>query len=393
MSHLSAKILSYCEGVAACTEEPGRITRAFLSPPMHVVHDLLGSWMRGLGMTVWTDAAGNLRGLRGTGDRRLIIGSHLDTVPNAGAYDGVLGVILGIALVEALGPSRPDLSIEVIGFSEEEGVRFGVPFIGSRALVGTLDEGILTAGVKEAVREFGLDPAQIPDARFDRCAVGYLEIHIEQGPVLDDLGIPLAVVERIAGQSRLNLTFTGRANHAGTTPMHLRRDALTAAAEWIAFLASYASKTEGLVATAGSIHVEPNASNVISEVAKVSLDVRHGDDRTRHDAVAALLASAAEICRTHNIGLTHEVRLDQAAVPMDTRFSELLAASIEEAGYPVHRMVSGAGHDAMIVAPFLPSAMLFLRSPGGVSHHPDEAVHPGDIDAALKAALNFLDHV
>ncbi len=215
-------------------------------------------------MTVRVDAAGNLRGVypaATTPAPRLLLGSHVDTVPDAGAFDGVLGVVLAIALVDALGGRRLPFSIEVAAFSEEEGVRFGVPFIGSRALAGTLDADLLArrdaAGitVEQAIRAFGLDPAQLAEAKLDPSTFAYIEFHIEQGPVLESLDLPLAVVTAIAGQSRLAVTFRGQANHAGTTPMHLRRDALAAASRWISVVERHARATAGLVATVGTIQV------------------------------------------------------------------------------------------------------------------------------------------
>jgi allantoate deiminase len=394
MSALADKAVEYCRDLAQCTEEPGRITRTFLSPPMHDVHRMLGAWMLQLGMDVSIDAAGNLRGVRaGVPGGRLIIGSHLDTVPDAGAFDGILGVVLGITLVEALGSSPGAPTIEVIGFSEEEGVRFGVPFIGSRAVAGTPGEDFLTPAVLNAIRDFGLDPANLPAARLSIETTAYLEFHIEQGPVLENLNLPLGIVDAIVGQSRLALTFHGRANHAGTTPMSLRRDALTAASEWICHVETIAAAAPGLVATAGSILVEPNATNVIPGVARVSLDVRHANDEARHAAVAELLDAAARICARRDISLCHERRLDQSAVAMSPELRHTLAAAVEAAGYPVHHMTSGAGHDAMILAPYLPTAMLFLRSPGGVSHHPDESVLVKDVDAAIEAGLRFIHSV
>jgi allantoate deiminase len=340
------------------------------------------------------DAAGNLRGLRGSeGVRRLVIASHLDTVPNAGAFDGILGVVLGIALTEVLGDGRADLAIEVIGFSEEEGVRFGVPFIGSRAVAGTLTEEVLGLGVADAIREFGLDPEELPSARLSPDAVAYLELHIEQGPVLESLGLPVGVVEAIAGQSRWNLTFTGHANHAGTTPMNLRRDALTVAAAWICEVEAYARGIEGLVATVGSIRVNPGAANVVPGVAEVSLDVRHASDATRRASVLALLEAAVRIFSIRDVICRAEERLDQDAVPMNAALRDKLAQAVREAGYPVHHMISGAGHDAMILAPLVPAAMLFLRSPGGVSHHPDETVLREDVQAALECGLRFIANV
>jgi allantoate deiminase len=394
MTGLADRVIDCCRLLATYTEEPGRTTRTFLSPPMRDVHRVLDEWMMGLGMRVWVDAAGNLRGLRGSETaKRLVIGSHLDTVPNAGAFDGILGVVLGVALVEALGSDHPELAVEVIGFSEEEGVRFGVPFIGSRAVAGTLGDEILNSGVGDAIRAFGLDPAGLPDTRLSARTAAYLEIHIEQGPVLESLSLPLGIVDAIAGQSRWNATFSGHANHAGTTPMHLRRDALAAAAEWICRVEFYAMGVAGLVATVGSIRVSPAATNVVPGTAEVSLDVRHGDDATRRTAIACLRESASAICAKRGMACSFEQRLDQVAVPMDSVLREKLADAVHDGGYPVHHMISGAGHDAMILAPIVPAAMLFLRSPGGISHHPDEAVLAEDVAAALETGLRFIANV
>ncbi len=385
MKDLAEKVIRCCRELAVFTEEPGRTTRTFLSPPMHDVHRVLGEWMRSLGMQVRVDAAGNLRGLHGDArGPRLMIGSHLDTVPHAGAFDGILGVVLGIALIEW---GRPRMAVEVVGFSEEEGVRFGMPFIGSRALVGTLDRQMVDL-ISDAIRAFGLDPAKLPEARLAAETVGYVEFHIEQGPVLESLSLAVGIVDAIAGQSRLLLTFEGKAGHAGTTPMPLRRDALAAAAMWISEIERRAAATPGLVATVGSLKVSPNAGNVIPGAVEASLDVRHACDVTRHDAVRKLLISAKEIGSARGIGLRHEVRLDQAAVEMDAAMRDLLTG-----GVSIHRMTSGAGHDAMVIAPHVPSAMLFLRSPGGISHHPDESVLVEDVEAALEAGTRFISRL
>ena len=389
MSGPVQNVFDACRTLASFTEEPGRITRTFLSSPMHDVHRVLGQWMHSFGMTVSVDAAGNLRGVLAGDSPRILIGSHLDTVLDAGAYDGVLGVVLGVALAEIASrrPHRP--AIEVIGFSEEEGVRYGIPFIGSRALVGTLDRG--TIGLAEdAIREFGLDPARIPDARFGPEISAYLEIHIEQGPVLESLQLPLGVVDAIAGQSRLNFTFEGQANHAGTTPMSRRADALTGAAEWIMEVEREAVAHHGLVATVGRLIAQPNASNVIPGSVTVSLDVRHACDEARHAAVRQLISAATGIAGRRKLEVFQHQHLDQAAVPMNAALCQKLAAAVEAAGYPVHHMASGAGHDAMIVAPHIPATMLFLRSPGGISHAPEETVLPEDVAAALAVGEKFL---
>jgi allantoate deiminase len=391
MSELANKAIQYCRDLALFSETPGRTTRTFLSPLMHDVHRLLSAWMRQSGMEVSIDAAGNLRGVRAGGStRRLVIASHLDTVPNAGAFDGILGVVIGVALVEALGSPYSGPTLEVIGFSEEEGVRFGIPFIGSRAVAGNLDDSILKPAVLDAIRAFGLEPSGLPAARLAPETFAYIEFHIEQGPALESLGLPLGIVDAIVGQSRLNLTFRGRANHAGTTPMSLRKDALAAAAEWICHVEKTAMGKPGLVSTVGSITAEPNAANVIPEFVRASLDVRHCCDATRHSSVAEMLAAAQQICDRRGIVLDCEQRLDQPAVELDARLRDALSRSVQAAGYPVHRMTSGAGHDAMILAPHVPAAMLFLRSPGGISHHPDESVIAADVEAAINVGLRFV---
>jgi allantoate deiminase len=358
--------------------------------------------MEELGMHVRTDAAGNLRGVwtpRGAGEHPLILGSHIDTVPDAGPYDGVLGVALALEWVGIAQDASLPIEVEVIAFSEEEGVRFGVPFIGSRAVAGRFDPALLdlkdTNGVSlaNAIRAFGLDPHAIQDAQLDRDVIDFVEIHIEQGPILESEGLNLAVVNCIVGQTRLMLEFSGQANHAGTTPMHLRRDALAAAAEWIAAVETIASRTEGLVATVGKIVIEPNAVNVIPGKARVSLDVRHARDSHRHAAVEELVARAREVA--HRRGITVEVnrRMNEPSVSMDERLTAYLSGAMEDAGFPPKEMPSGAGHDAMVMATRMPAAMLFLRSPGGLSHHPAEAVREEDVEAALQVGKKFLERL
>jgi allantoate deiminase len=363
---------------------------------MRDVHRLLREWMERIGMRVSVDAVGNLRGVYGSGVR-LLIGSHLDTVPHAGAFDGVLGVVLAIALVEALEGRQLKFGIEVVGFSEEEGVRFGVPFIGSRALVGSVDGELLNrrdAGgtrVLEAIREFGLDPGQVQAAAMTGNEFGYLEFHIEQGPVLESLEKSLGVVEAIAGQSRLMLVFEGKANHAGTTPIHLRHDALAGAAEWIACVEQGAQGAAGLMATVGRLEVEPGAENVVPGLVRASLDVRHANDTVRATALRHILSDASRIAEKRGLTVRWEQHLDQPATAMSPRLTKILEEAAASAGYPAQPMVSGAGHDAMVLARKLETAMLFLRSPGGISHHPDESVLAEDVAAALAVGLQFLE--
>jgi len=397
-------IVERCRRLAAMSESKEGLLRTFLSPPTRDVHRLLREWMETAGMYVTLDAAGNLRGVYPAAAepaRRLLLGSHVDTVPNAGPFDGVLGVVLAIALVEELGGRALPFSIEVAAFSEEEGVRFGVPFIGSRALAGTLDAALLgrrdTAGitVEQAIRDFGLDPARLPEATLDSRAFAYLEFHIEQGPVLESLNMPLGVVTAIAGQSRFAVTFQGHANHAGATPMRLRRDALATAALFVSLVERHARATPGLVATVGAIDAWPGTSNVIAGWACASLDVRHADDTVRRASVEALLQSAWRIGARRGVAVEWQQEADETATFCDPGLAEALARAVAAAGFPVHQMPSGAGHDAMILAARVPVAMLFLRSPGGLSHHPDETVDADDVEAALAvgaALLADLEH-
>lgn len=393
------QIIDRCRMLATLSETADGLKRTFLSPPMRPVHRLLTEWMEHAGMRVRIDAAGNVRGVRASATQaphRLLLGSHVDTVPNAGAFDGVLGVILAIALVGSLKERKLAFSIEVVAFSEEEGVRFGVPFLGSRALVGTLDEKLLAcrdaAGVSvaEAIRAFGLEPERLPEAVLDEGAFAYLEFHIEQGPVLESLDLSLGIVTSIVGQSRLNVTFKGQASHAGTTPMHLRRDALAAAAEWISTVEQHARETAGLVATVGSMEVLPGAGNVIAGEVHASLDVRHADDVIRRASAQTLMEAARRIAEQRGIELEWVQTLDQPAVACDPYLIEAMSNAAGVLGFPVHPMPSGAGHDAMILASRVPVAMVFLRSPGGLSHHPDESVRVRDIEAALFVGSEFL---
>ena len=392
----AAYALDLCARIAELTDVPATITRLFLSPATRQVHALLRAEMEALGMPVRIDAAGNLRGLYSGASRNadvLLLGSHIDTVPDGGAFDGVLGVAVPLAALRALEGRRLPFTVEVVAFSEEEGIRFRMPFIGSRAFAGTLGAAELArvdaAGIRmaDALRTFGLDPAQLRDAAITPRTFAFVEVHIEQGPVLESLSLPLGFVTAIIGQTRLELTFHGRANHAGTTPMHLRHDALAAAATWVSAVERHACETAGLVATVGMMAVTPGAANVIPGSAVVSLDVRHASDAVRAEAVAALIDAARKASASRGVTVTSRETSRQDAVAMDEDLCHLLEAAVETP----HRMVSGAGHDAMILASCVPSAMLFVRTPGGLSHHPDEAVAEADVASAIVAILRLLE--
>lgn len=392
-------MIDRCRKLARFTEQPGITTRTFLSAPMRDCHREIALWLDPLGAEMKIDAAGNLRAIYPAAKvaaPRLMIGSHLDTVPNAGAFDGILGVILGVALLEALDGERLPFAIEIVGFSEEEGVRFGRPFIGSRALVGTLDRDLL--GLKddrgtslcEAIENFGLKPAEIPAARLDSNVFAFVEFHIEQGPILESLNLPLAVVDAIAGQSKLEFTFRGRANHAGTTPMSQRHDALAGAAEWVTAVEREARSIPALVATVGAFKPNPGVPNVIAGEAHVSLDVRHASDDVRLHVVESLVRAAKDICGRRGLSMSYNTTFNQVSVPMDPFLVEQIDEAIRRTGCRLHHMASGAGHDAMILAGEVPTGMIFVRTPGGVSHNPEETVQIEDVAKSLEAGAHLL---
>jgi allantoate deiminase len=398
---LAAEVLARCDEVALFSEEPDRITRTFLSEPMRQLHGRLTEWMEEAHLRVRLDGAGNLIGhyeaIRPECPT-LAIGSHLDTVPNAGKYDGVLGVLLGLAAVKALAGRRLLFGIDVIAFGEEEGVRYRAPFLGSLAAAGRFDRRLLertdAAGITmaDAFRSFGLDPARIDEAAYPPGGLlAYLEVHIEQGPILENLGAPAGVVDAIAGQSRIWAELRGRAGHAGTTPMEGRLDALATAAELVLEVERIGRSSDTLRATVGALTVEPGASNVIPGSARLSIDVRHAHDHVREAALGEILARARTLAQRRGVAFTALEQEHHAAVPADPILSDWLGEAVAAAGHCPHRLVSGAGHDAAVMAAVAPIAMLFLRSPGGVSHHPDEQVLPEDVAVGLRVLIHYLD--
>ncbi len=400
-SEAATYALDLCARIAAETDVPGQITRLFLSPATARVHALLTAEMQALGMALHTDAIGNLRGLypsetQTESSPTLLLGSHIDTVPNAGPYDGILGVALPLALLRLLHSQsrRLPYNVELIAFSEEEGIRFQLPFLGSRALVGTLTPADLARtdaegiSIAQALRDFNLNPDLLTDAPLlTPHTFAFLELHIEQGPVLDTLNLPLAVVDTVVGQSRYQFTFTGQSNHAGTTPMHLRRDALAAAAQFVLAIEAYASAHQPLVATVGILEVVPGVANVIPAFVTLGLDLRHPNDQTRLAAIDHLITQANTIAASRSVRVAARKRSEQASIALDPKLQADLLKAMPSTP---HTMPSGAGHDAMILAPHLPTAMLFLRSPGGISHHPTESILPNDVEAVLEVLLHLL---
>jgi allantoate deiminase len=402
-NHLLAQtVMERIEALARISEEPACLTRTFCSPAMRQANDLVASWMREAGMTTSEDAIGNLIGrypAQSEHAKTFLLGSHLDTVRDAGKYDGPLGVVTALACVQHLHEQnlRLPFAIEVIGFADEEGVRYQTTYLGSKALAGIFKEKDLKRldaqgiAMGDAIKSFGGNPDKIASARRDpHQLLGYAEVHIEQGPVLEKKHQPVGVVTAIAGQSRIRARFVGQAGHAGTTPMAQRRDALAAAAEFIVATENCAQSLAGLVATVGQIEARPGASNVIPGEVVLSVDVRHATDPARQDGCARLQESATRIGEKRNITVEWEVLHDVQSVPCSYELSALLGKAARQHLVEITELPSGAGHDAAVMGDITPVAMLFVRCKGGISHHPDESVTVEDVAVAIAVMNDFL---
>ena len=387
------------------TDEPGKITRTFLSPAMRRANAQVGSWMRAAGMQVREDTVGNLIGrleAQNPQAKTLLVGSHLDTVRDAGRFDGALGVLLPIVVLAELkrrGVALP-FHVEVLGFSEEEGVRFASAYLGSKGFTGQLRRADLKhrdaqgVSVGEALAELNGGSFQIPRAGHAKSnLLGYLEVHIEQGPVLEDEGLAVGVVTGIAGQTRVRLTFRGKAGHAGTTPMSLRRDALAGTAEFILLAETLARRSPPLVATVGTLTVAPGAPNVIPGEATLSLDVRHPRDAVRRVALKSLLDAARKIARRRQLAVEWTLTQENPAVLCDAGMSAVLSRSVSAVQGRSPALVSGAGHDAVVMSALIPVAMLFVRCRGGLSHHPDEFASRSDLAIATRVVKDFFERL
>lgn len=396
-SSSAQRLLDRCDILAAFSQEVGALTRTYLSMPMRDVHRELATWMQAAGMAVRTDAVGNIVGrLPGSNadGRAVVLGSHLDTVPNAGRYDGILGVVAGLAVAEHFAPGQLPVHLDVIGFAEEEGVRFRTPYIGSYAAAGLFDASLLSltdgkgVTLAQAIEEWGGALTDIPAAAYHAGeVVAFLELHIEQGPVLEQARMPLGVVTSIIGQHRLSLAFVGNAAHAGTTPMAMRQDAGVAAARWVARVADYAAGVEGLRATVGRLSFAPGARNVVPGRAEASLDARHATGPLVREAVEHLIAEARRIAAGEGCLFEVSEHTHHSSIPMDEGLIALLTEEAARLGHGTLAMPSGAGHDAAVMAQRFPAAMLFVPSPGGVSHNPAEAVREDDVAKAIEVMV------
>jgi len=401
-------ILEQADILAAISEEPGRITRTYLTPQHREAGERIAGWMREAGMEAAFDPLGNVVGRYAAASRDapvVMSGSHMDSVVNAGRYDGIFGILSAIACVRDLNMrgKRLPFTFEVVAFGDEEGVRFGVTLIGSKALGGSFDPIFLdkrdanSVTLREAIVAFGGDPAQIPSLKRDRTKVAaFVESHIEQGPVLLSEGLPVGVVTSIAGASRMRVKVTGLAGHAGTVPMPGRRDALAAAAEMTLAIERHCrQRAETLVGTVGKLSIPGGgAINVIPGDVEFTVDLRSGDDATRLIAADAIEAECRAIAERRNVDLSWEAFFHLRAAPCDPRLQAGLAASIAAHDVAVRHLPSGAGHDAMEMASIAPIAMLFVRcGEGGISHNPLETMTEQDASLATSVLLHFLEHL
>jgi allantoate deiminase len=399
-------VLARIHELACTTEDTHCVTRTFGSPAFISGCSKVLSWMQEAGLHARIDNMGNVRGRWSSqvpDARTLVIASHIDTVRNAGKFDGPLGVITGIDIIAHLQQQNIELpfNIELIAFSDEEGVRYHTPYLGSTTVTGSFDHTLLDktddAGItlREAIRTIGGDPALLAaDAIPPEEWLGYYEVHIEQGPLLYEQQLPVAVVQGIAGQQRIRVRFKGMSGHAGTVPMAMRRDALCAAADLVLAAERYAlDHKDALLATVGTLQIADAASNVIPGEVTCSLDLRSSDKALLKKARRSLKEIVSRICDERR--LTAEWDLIQKTKPVacDTALSHLLAQSITAAGYNVTSLVSGAGHDAVTVAAVAPVCMLFVRCYKGISHHPMENVEAADIAAAIQVSDHFIQRL
>jgi allantoate deiminase len=399
---LAQRVMRRCDQLASYSEESGLLMRRFATPPMQLVNQQVARWMQEAGLRSWQDSIGNLIGryeAQEGGTTTLMLGSHLDTVRDAGKYDGPLGVLIALACIELFherGECLP-FALELYAFAEEEGLRYHTSYLGSKVVAGILEPEILALrdpdgiSVAEAIRQFGGNPDALQASkRKSEDLLGYCEVHIEQGPILEALDKPVGVVTAITGLSRIAISIKGQAGHAGTTPMHMRHDALCAAAEFVLNCEEIAKAHPGLVATVGQLLVEPGVSNVIPGKVTLSLDVRHMDDEVRARELDRIYQQLQQSGQKRGVTIEWRVMQEHAAVPCDEGLMAHLKQAIATQGISVHSLPSGAGHDGAALSSLTRIAMLFVRCAGGISHNPAEAVNVEDVAVAIRVMEQFL---
>jgi len=402
---LGDAIMAMAEDLASMSEDNVALVCSYLTPAHRATAARIRDFMMAAGLAARIDAVGNVVGvLEGGKDlKRVLTGSHYDTVINAGKYDGRLGIVLPVAVAGALRRAglRLPYALEIIAFSEEEGVRFNCTFLGSRAVAGRFETGALDSvdalgtTLSEAIRAAGHDVAAISDLARDPTQVAcFVEVHIEQGPVLLEAALPVGVVTSIAGSVRFIVTVEGHSGHAGTVPMALRRDAAAAAAEMVLAVERRCSEQADLVGTVGKLDVPGGAVNVIAGRCDFSIDIRSASDAVRDAAAADISAAIGVIAARRRVKADVRPVLRAASVPCAAALQDAWAASIERiTGGTALRLPSGAGHDAMMMASLTEVGMLFVRcGNGGISHHPDETLSVADADIAARVFQDFLLH-
>lgn len=395
-------LVARIEALAKFSSDPNVLTRLTLTQAHRNAADMVMSWMAQAGMQVHFDALGTVVGRReasAPGAKTLLLGSHIDTVRNAGKYDGNFGVIAAIAAVDRLkneGIALP-FAIEVLAFGDEEGVRYSSTLTGSRAVAGTFDPASLddkdADGIsrREALVRFGVDPGYaLRQARDPAQTIGYIEVHIEQGPVLESEGLPIGIVTAINGATRGSFDIKGVSGHSGTLPMSLRHDAMTAAAEMILAVEMAARGKRGLVATVGRVETPQGAVNIVPGAVTMSLDVRSPSDMDRKEIMDSILDHVQRIALRRGVEAKFTPSYDMPAVPCDVRLMECISRGFSRIGHADYRLPSGAGHDAMSFHRRIPIAMIFARCRGGVSHNPAEFASPSDMEAAAAALYECL---
>ncbi len=399
-----ARIMARCDALAQFSEFAGGLTRIYLSSEQRLANDLVSGWMREAGMSARIDAVGNVVG-RYEGERSglpcLMLGSHLDTVRDAGKYDGMLGVVAAIECVHALNGAgrRLPFAIEVVGFADEEGVRFGATLLGSRAVAGTFDPTVLDmrdgsgVALRDAMKAFGLDPGAFARAARKREELlAYAELHIEQGPVLEAEDLPVGVVTAINGFVRMAVTLRGTAGHAGTVPMGLRRDALAAAAECVLAVERVGRSELNLVATVGRIEALPGAINVIPGEVRFTVDARAPVNDQRERAYEALTAEIGAVAKRRSLEHRIERLHDHPVTACAPWLMQQLDRAVGAEGIALRRLPSGAGHDGIAICAIADIAMLFVRCKRGVSHNPAEAIDRADAAIATRVLLRFVEN-
>lgn len=393
--------LARVETLGCISDSRDYLVRTFLSPANLEAARIVCGWMEELGMETGHSADGTVRGILAggdPGDKPLLIGSHIDTVVDAGRYDGALGLISALAALETLRENSVELPfpVHLLAFSDEEGTRFQTAYLGSGRIVSELDQATLSqtdaAGisVSEALEVEGWHQGAERIFYEKEEALGYVELHIEQGRILEEAGEAVCAVSGIAGQSRFSIVVTGRADHAGTTPMNLRRDALAGAAECILEVEQTARENDGLVATVGKLEVLPGASNSIPQSATFSIDIRHPDDEVRRRCQSDLEQKCRAIVRKRELGIDWKLIQENDAVPCDPVLTGRMLDAARAISGTDRLLASGAGHDGVVISKVMPIAMLFIRCREGLSHHPDEFASDADIGTGIRVLTDFL---